>query len=182
MVLCDCRTQLDWRFQLSFHDSPPKVNLIPDADGEGQRRISVNFLIMLVQDIRQRGVNAEVLLDLVAAVQIDFLIGGIEIAVGQQQGVAEVGVTQEGAVVAAGDEGPHGRHQEAARRPIHSGKSGVGRDAEWPRAYQRRIGSNRNAGEQRIDGGLQARCWKTTAVPRRRYRSSRVRTMSLRFT
>ncbi len=62
---------------------------------------------------------------------------------------------QEGAVVATGNERSHGRNEQAAIAPIDSSKTGVGRNAEWTRSDQRRVGSDGNVGKQRIDGRLQ---------------------------
>src|SRR5271155_4339346 len=67
-----------------------KADLYSGAEGKGKRRETKSFAVMLAQEILYISVSRKGSRDLVAAAKFKALVSAIQIAVGQQQGVAEI--------------------------------------------------------------------------------------------
>src|SRR6185437_8279587 len=93
------RTGTPYPFLLVAADA----NFKPGAEGEGQRRIADGTDVLVVQQVLRLREDGEAVGDGEGAAEIELGVAGVEIAVGQQQRIAEIGVItiEEGGVVAA---------------------------------------------------------------------------------
>src|SRR5271170_2642289 len=67
-----------------------KADLYSGAKGKGKRRVTKSLAVMLAQEILYISVSRKGSRELVSAAKFKALVRAIQIAVGQQQGVAEI--------------------------------------------------------------------------------------------
>src|SRR5580704_6959367 len=67
-----------------------KADLYSGAKGEGKRRVTESLTVMLAQKILYISVSRKGSGELVSAAKFEALVSAKQIAVGQQQGVAEI--------------------------------------------------------------------------------------------
>ena len=94
--------------------------------------------------------------DLIAHVEIDLLVGGVKISVRQQQRVAEVCITRNVLSSRRETNVPIAETNTAAMIPLDPGEPSIRRNAERPRAHQRRVGADRNVGNKGLMAGCSA--------------------------
>src|SRR5580704_8732066 len=78
----------------------------PPPNGEGKRRITERFAVMLAQQVLYISVGRYCMGDLVASAKLKPLVSPIQVPVGQQQAVAELRIREIVAVVAPPDQRP----------------------------------------------------------------------------
>ena len=132
---------------LQFPAFASEVELDAGAEGEGESGIAEGLVIVLAGEVLDVGVEVDARGELIAAAEIDALVAAEEIAVWQQEAVAEVGVGEIGAVIAAGDEGSGERTVPLCAGVIQAEVAGVGCDAEWACALEGGVGADGDAGE-----------------------------------
>jgi hypothetical protein len=122
-----------------------KGELHSGAEGKRERRIPEGFVIVLAEKILKPADNFNPVTDCIAHVQIDPLVGAIEIAVGQQKRGHEAGVkSKEVAVIAASHYRAGQQRRDSRVRVAQSEVAGMRSAAEWPCPHQRGVGTNRN--------------------------------------
>src|SRR5205807_1911729 len=86
---------------------------------------------------------------------IKFLVGGIQIAIRQEQSVAkiEIGEEKESGIIAGSDKSPLKKRRPAGFVVNNRQKAGVGCSPERPRTNKGTEGANRNIRKIRINGG-----------------------------
>src|SRR5260370_20457361 len=96
-------------------------------------------------------------IDPVASAEIDLLIAGIEVAIGQQHGVAEKGVAQKSAVIATADQESAQSQRKLWPRVAQGETAGMRRAAKRPVALQRRKRPDGNGGKCRVEASKRVR-------------------------
>ena len=125
------------------------------ADGEGQAGVADGADVLLAEKIVELGEEGDVAGGGEDGVEIELGVGEVEIAVGEEEGVAVVAVVVElegGVVAAAGDSAFEGGG-EAVGGEFGGEEAGAGRAAEGAAADERGEGSDGDAGEVGIEGG-----------------------------
>ncbi len=120
----------------------------PQAEVERQAGVADRGYVLVAGEVFGLSVDRHARKELVAAAEVDLGETVVEVAVGKQQRVVlvEVGVAEKGRVVAAAGEGHGGGHRPALAGIAGVDEAGVGRAAERPRALERGIDADGNAG------------------------------------
>src|SRR5262249_49840626 len=104
--------------------------------------------------ILDAGVERDVTTKCVTSAQIEFLIGGSEIAIGEQQSASEESIGEERAVVAAAHHVAREGGDEFSGIVEKTKAPGVRSGAEWAGTFKRRERSDRNIGKRGIECGI----------------------------
>src|SRR5258708_6147919 len=121
------------------------------TERERQRGKAKGCVVMLVQDVFQAGVQLDCGIDSQAAVEIDLLVGGIQISVGQQQSVAKERVGKMCAVSAPPNQASAERERELGPDVADQEISGMWRSTKWTASDKRCGCANGNHREIRIE-------------------------------
>jgi hypothetical protein len=125
------------------------------ADGEGQAGISDGADVLLAEEIFQLSKDRDVTGYGVGDVEIEFGIAEVEIAVGEKERVAKVGVkaVEEGRVVGTAGESAFEGCGEFVSGVLDSKEASVRRTAEGTGSDEGTLRSDRNAGQVGVGCG-----------------------------
>src|ERR1035441_5238255 len=135
------------RAEASAAGAQTPVHAKPGPDSNGQAGIADGSNVPFVQQVLRLSVDRQPGAQTVASAKVQLGVAMIQIAVGQQQAVAAVGigVLQIGRVVAAAGKGRSENRAELPFRISCREKSRMRRAAEWPGAHEWRNSPNRNS-------------------------------------
>src|SRR6185312_1406367 len=97
----------------------------PSPEGERQRWVADGANVLVVQQVLELREDGETREDVVGAAEIELGVAEVEVAVGQQQRIAEVGVItiEEGGVVTAAGVGAEEADGELRPRVLRGGEA-----------------------------------------------------------